>query len=353
MNITKRVFGITALSSGTSAINVSPTPVTLPNLPTNLSDLLDGTYTTVSVFGSASLTGAYNISPTGTPATGRFVEIYWKASLGNGASNPVVVFGKTVPAELITSGSKFKVECLYNGIDWNVNILPDDAGIGIVGTARVADSAVTTAKIADDAVTLAKMASGTTGSILAYNASGDIEEASMAADGKLLIGVTAGKGYTTAVLSGDATISTAGALTIANDAITTTKILDANVTAEKLSAGARKDSFSIRLDFDDASKLGGQIFLPVCYNCTVDAVKATLVGTAGSDLTTIIKDAGGTVMTGSQIDVPSATVVGNVITSTVTGNNIITGGTNMILEPSAAGTTTGHIHFTFCVTRNN
>ena len=58
-------------------------------------------------------------------------------------------------------------------------------------------------------------------------------------------------------------------------------------------------------------------------------------------------------MTGSQIDVPSATVVGNVITSTVTGNNTMTGGTNMILEPSAAGTLAGNLNLTFCVTRDN
>jgi len=332
MNITKRVFGITALSSGTSAINISPTPVTLPNLPTNLSDLLDGTYTTASVFGSASLTGAYNISPTGTPATGRFVEIYWKASLSNGASHAVVVFGKTVPAELITSASKFKVECLYNGTAWDVNILPDDAGTGIVGTARVADSAVTTAKIADDAITLAKMEGQT--------------------DGKILIGDTAA-GMTANVISGDATMLKGGVLTLANDAVTTAKILDANVTAEKLSAGARKDSFSIKLDYDAASKLGGQIFLPVCYNCTVNSIKLTLLNTAASTLTNIFKDAGGTVMTGSQIDVPAATVVGNVITSTVTGNNVITAGTNMIIEPSAAGALGGQGHITFCVTRDN
>ena len=77
--------------------------------------------------------------------------------MSNGASHAVVVFGKTVPAELITSASKFKVECLYNGTAWDVNIFPDDAGNKIVGNARIASDAVTTVKIADDAVTLAKM----------------------------------------------------------------------------------------------------------------------------------------------------------------------------------------------------
>ena len=313
MNITKRVFGITVLSSGTSAINVSPTPVTLPNLPTNLSDLLDGTYTTVSVFGSASLTGAYNISPTGTPAIGRFVEIYWKASLSNGASHAVVVFGKTVPAELITSASKFKVECLYNGIDWNVNILPDDAGTGIVGTARVADSAVTTAKIADDAVTLAKMEGQT--------------------DGKILIGDTA-VGMTANLISGDATMIKGGALTIANNAITTVKITDANVTPAKLSASANKGQFAVQLEFDEAAKVG-VIKYQICSTCTIDGIYATVNRVPATDTATIIpKNHGGVAMTGGQIDITTALALGNIVSVTPTANNTFTAGEQMTLETS-------------------
>lgn len=343
----KTVLDITALASGTSAINVAPNTA--------------GAYPSARVSGSAALSGAYNISPTGTPIKNSFVEIYWEASLSGGASNNVVIFGKTVPAELITSGSKFKVECLYNGSAWKVKLLPSFDGVGIVDSDRLAASSVTTAKIEDNAVTLAKMAGLAKGKIIYGDASGnpaDIELGS--ADGRMLLGDTAA-GVAAVDMSGDATINKAGALTIGAGVIegdaavspSDRNIAAATIEPSNLTAGARKDSFSIRLDFDDASKLGGQIFLPVCYNCTVDAVKATLVGAAGSDLTVIIKNAGGSVMTGSQIDVPSATVVGNVITSTVTGNNTMTGGTNMILEPSAAGTLAGHLHLTFCVTRDN
>jgi hypothetical protein len=198
-----------------------------------------------------------------------------------------------------------------------------------------------------------------TGSVIFGNASNRPTALSVA-DSTIVVGDSS-TGLVSVAVSGDATLAKTGALTIAagvieGDAAASAgdrNIAAATIEPSNLTAGARKDSFSIRLDFDDASKLGGQIFFPVCYNCTVDAVKATLVGAAGSDLTTIIKDAGGTVMTGSQIDVPSATVVGNVITSTVTGNNTMTAGTNMILEPSAAGTLGGHVHFTFCVTRDN
>lgn len=54
--------------------------------------------------------------------------------------------------------------------------------------------------------------------------------------GQIYVG-NAGNVATAVAMSGDATLSNAGALTIANDAITTAKILDANVTLAKLAAG--------------------------------------------------------------------------------------------------------------------
>lgn len=56
------------------------------------------------------------------------------------------------------------------------------------------------------------------------------------ASGNLLVG-SAGGVATSVAMSGDATIIASGALTIAANAITTAKILDANVTLAKLAAG--------------------------------------------------------------------------------------------------------------------
>ena len=308
--------------------------------------------TTVRVVGSAALSGAYNISPTGTPIKNSFVEIYWGASLSGGASNNVVIFGKTVPAELITSASKFKVECLYNGTAWDVNILPDDAGTGIVGTAR----------IADDAVTLDKMASGTTGSILAYNASGDIEEVDMATDGKLLIGVTAGKGYNTAVLSGDATISTGGVLSLANSSVDTAELVDASVTtakidaaavtAAKLDASSRKASIAIPVSFETAGEIG-VLKYTMCFDCTVDAIHATVTKPAATDTATIIfKDHGGTVLTGSQVDITTGLVLGNIVSTTPTANNTFSAGEEITFETSKTTAGSGNCTVILCLTHN-
>jgi len=333
----ENIVTLNALASGTVNVHVDKAPsATLSSA------------TTARIAGTVTLSGSFNVSPSGTPIKNTSVKILWEASVTL-SGNTITIFGETVPDEL--AATNFVAECVYDGAAWVVNILPDFAGTGIIAGKLLGTDSISTTKIIDDAVTNAKLANITRGSVKVGGASDAPTDLDAKTSGNILVGD--GTDIASVAVSGDATLSSAGALTIANSAVTTAKIDDAAVTAEKLTAGARKDSFSIRLDFDDASKLGGQIFLPVCYNCTVDAVKATLVGAAGSNLTVIIKNAGGSVMTGSQIDVPSATVVGNVITSTVTGNNTMTGGTNMILEPSAAGTLTGHLHLTFCVTRDN
>lgn len=70
------------------------------------------------------------------------------------------------------------------------------------------------------------------------NASAAIAFSKLAAltSGNILVG-SAGNVATSVAMSGDATIVASGALTIANDAITTAKILNANVTLAKLASG--------------------------------------------------------------------------------------------------------------------
>lgn len=70
------------------------------------------------------------------------------------------------------------------------------------------------------------------------NAAAAIDYSKLAAltSGNILVG-SAGNVATSVAMSGDATIIASGALTIASNAITTAKILDANVTLAKLASG--------------------------------------------------------------------------------------------------------------------
>lgn len=333
----KTVLDITALASGTSAINVAPNTA--------------GAYPSARVSGTAALTGTYNISPTGTPIKNSFVEIYWEASLSNGASNAVAIFGKTVPAELITSGSKFKVDCLYNGTAWVVDIMPDDAGTGIVGTAR----------IADDAVTLDKMAGLAKGKIIYGDASGnpaDIELGS--ADARMLLGDTT-NGVAAVDMSGDATLAKTGALTIANNAVTTAKILDANVTnakiaddavtAAKLDDDANRTQIVIPVSFESAGEIGA-VDYKICFPCTIEAIHGTVTKVGTSTRTHVFKDNGGTVLTGSQIDMASGLLLGNIVSSTPTANNAFVAGDVIRIETSVSGAVGGKSTIVLCALKS-
>ena len=335
MSKRKSSIHVTVSSSGTYNVDVSPN--TFP--PTGLQ------LTKLSYIFSGSATAPYTIVPTGSPDRDTFVEIVWNANLTVGVS-PLQIFGANIPNELIAS--KFIAECLYDGAAWIVTVRPSFDEVGIIGEDRLAAKSVT----------LAKMASGTTGSILAYNSSGNIEAVNMATDGKLLIGATGGKGYNAAVLSGDATLSTVGVLSLAsgsvdtaelvNASVTTDKIEDAAVTAAKLDSNAKRFSFTVPIDFSSASRLGGTINIPICYNCVIDDLHGTVMDPVLSTCSSIFKDDSATVMTGSQIDITTGHLLGNVVNSTPTANNVFSAGDVLKIEPSAASTLGGEVLYTIC-----
>jgi len=111
---------------------------------------------------------------------------------------------------------------------------------GSVDTDQMANDAITSAKIADGAVAnadLADMAANTV-KVRDANSSGVPSDVALATT-EILIGD--GTGFTAAALSSDVTMTNAGAVTIANDAVTTAKILDNNVTLAKLDDGTQGD----------------------------------------------------------------------------------------------------------------
>jgi hypothetical protein len=213
-----------------------------------------------------------------------------------------------------------------------VNILPDFAGVGIVAADRLAASSVTTAKIADNSVELAKMYELATGSVIFGNASNRPTALSVA-DSTIVVGDSS-TGLVSVAVSGDATLAKTGALTIASNAVTTAKILDANVTPAKLSASSNKGQFAVQLEFDEAAKIG-VIKYQICSTCTIDGIYATVNRVPAIDTATVIpKNHGMVAMTGGQIDITTALALGNIISVTPTANNTFTAGEQMTLETS-------------------
>ena len=111
-----------------------------------------------------------------------------------------------------------------------------------VVTASIVDANVTTAKIANDAVTPAKTSFLGTVDTTANSTTRIISKQS---DGE----------YDSVTPSGDATMSQAGAITIAGSAVTTSKIADANVTTAKI-ADANVTTAKIADDAVTNAKIG-------------------------------------------------------------------------------------------------
>ena len=338
----KNIQTLTALTSGTLSINVSKNPAAAIDMAS-----------IARVSGVVTLTGNLNISPTGTPSRDTAIKILWEAAvtITPSSGDQVVIFGETVPDELV--GRNFIAECVYDGSGgpWVVNILPDFAGVGIVAADRIAANAVTTAKITDDAVTLAKMAGLAKGKIIYGDASGnpaDIELGS--ADGRMLLGDTAA-GVAAVDMSGDATISKAGALTIANDAISTVKIADDAVTAAKLDNDANRVQVVIPVSFESAGEIGA-VDYKICFPCTIEAIHGTVTKTFTSTGTHIFKDNGGAVLTGSQIDMSSALLLGNIVSSTPTANNTFVAGDVIRIETSVSGGVGGKSSVVLCMLKS-
>ncbi|MGW9685544.1 hypothetical protein, partial [Flagellimonas sp. 2504JD1-5] len=112
---------------------------------------------------------------------------------------------------------------------------------------KLANDAVTNAKIADNAVTTAEIGTAGAGDanrVLTTDGAGDPQwedRANFASSALNNAQIFVGDATNTAAgvtMSGDATIDNAGAVTIANDAVTTVKILDGDVTPAKIEPSA-------------------------------------------------------------------------------------------------------------------
>jgi hypothetical protein len=341
---------LTILSSGSVSAPVDAG--TLAYTAGSLSGTLDSTDIKIykyRLIGTVTLSGASSISYSGTASKNEAYFFHYEASV-TPSGNTFSIFGQAVPSDMLAS--KFVAECVYDGSAWKVKLLPSFDGLGIIGEDRLAANSVTTAKVADDAVTLAKMAGLAKGKIIYGDASGnpaDIELGS--ADGRMLLGDTAA-GVAAVDMSGDATISKAGALTIANNAISTVKVADGAITPVKMSAGARKSSIAIPVYFDTAGEIG-VLKYTMCFDCTVDAIHATVTKAAATDTATaIFKNHGGTVLTGSQIDITTGLVLGNIVTTTPTANNTFLAGEQITIETSKTTAGSGNFTAILCLTHD-
>ena len=150
------------------------------------------------------------------------------------AGSPTVI---TLSSALVATDKMEVVGVLDIGVITTV-------GDAAISANKLGNNAVTTAKIADDAVTLAKQAAGTQGGTIYYGAAGAPTELAAGTSGKFLKTQGSGANPVWGSVSTDPTMGgdisgTASNATIVADAVTTTKILDNNVTLAKIADGTQ------------------------------------------------------------------------------------------------------------------
>lgn len=327
----KNIQTLTAVSTGTLNVNVDQSP-----------SISSDNASIARVSGTVTLSGNLNISPTGTPSKNTAIKILWEASV-TPSGNSVVIFGETVPDELVASN--FIAECIYDGSAWVVNLLPDFAGTGIIAGKLLGNDTISTSKIIDDAVTNDKLANITRGSVKVGGASDAPTDLDAKTSGNILVGD--GTDIASVAVSGDATLSSLGALTIANSAVTTAKIDDDAVTAAKLDDDANRTQIVIPVSFESAGEIGA-VDYKICFPCVIEAIHSTVTKTFVSTGTQVFKDNSGTVLTGSQIDMSSALLLGNIVSSTPTANNTFAAGDVIRIETSVSGSVGGKCTTVLC-----
>lgn len=303
---------------------VSTGSITIPvDLATSTPDVV---YEDNIITGSVTLAATVSVVAGGTPTKGQKIRIYWDATVAP-ATFDVNVLGTDLPTNAI-KGDKFVIECVYDGAAW----------IRDIRAVTLEDNSVVTTAIADNNVTNDKLADMTRGTIKVGGASNAPTDLDAKTSGQILVGD--GTDVASVAVSGDATLASSGALTIAAGAVDGTK----------LAANSRKNQINIYSSFENASELG-VVKYKICYACTVDSIHATVAKpSAAGTMTCVFKNNSSAVLTGSQIDASSALALGNIVSTTPTANNTFAAGDTITLEKSIASGAAGILDITLCVT---
>ncbi|MBK7985737.1 MAG: hypothetical protein IPK11_02165 [Ignavibacteria bacterium] len=242
------------------------------------------------VWGAPALSGTAGGDLTGTYPNPTVANnaITTSKILDANVTTPKIADAAITPIKLSSTGATTGQALTFDGtnIVWGAPALSGTAGGDLTGTypnptvannaittSKILDANVTTAKIADAAVTPIKLSStgATTGQALTFDGTNIVW-------GAPALSGTAG---------GDLT-GTYPNPTVANNAITTSKILDANVTTPKIA-----DASVTTPKLADAAVTRNKTIFNRCYNRTSAHVRwnkycvgvPTLSGTAGGDLT--------------------------------------------------------------------
>ncbi len=308
-------------------------------------------YKVYRLTGAQTLASDLDVVASGTLLKNLYVEV-WNESVLTLSGNKLTILGKDVPT--VYAGKRFIAKCLCNGVNWNVTFVPSSDQSGYifeealasdsVTSAKIVNDNITTIKILDQNVTTAKIADGGVTAV-------KIADANVTTAKILDANVTTAKiadANVTTIKILDANVTTAK---IADSNVTTAKVANAAITPTKMSANANKYTRDIRLSFAAAAEVGNITFT-ICEDCAIDEINVTVLSPATDDTATLVfKDNGGTVLTGSQVDVTTSLTLGNIVSTTPTANNVFSAGDNFLIEMSKTTKTSCKVNVSICITK--
>ena len=286
--------------------------------------------------GAVVLVGNVSITSSGTLSIGSTYSLLIGGGFTLGA-NTFTVFGATLTAAQVLYAGK--VLAYYNGSSWDVYYDRDDTSgnVSIQGGDIVA-ATVTSTALAGGIVNTKLLAMAARGYMPRGGANGVWESVDAKTTGQFVGGNGTDVGPLT--MSGDATLAS-GVITVAANAITTAKVLDANITLAKLESKLLIDTIVVDASFE-SGEVGAGYKIKMNYAGTIGdiyvvATKALAATDAGT--VTIKNNAGTTMTVTTPISFAASDAIGTAYTSAVTANNTFVVGD--ILTITTAKTTVG------------
>lgn len=358
------------------------------------------------ISGTAAITGNISFSASGTPVGPLEVVIEWIAEVTVGSGSPsVTLFGLTI--DEIFWDKNFMFRAIWNGSAWVTQIFPDFSDKAFIKDADIVASTSTS-----DGIQLSKLRRQAAGAFFVGAGTGaDIAVIDGSTPGR----IPQGNGTTMVMvpISGDATLASGGALTLANNAATFAKfqaaaagralivrdatsagdfseitltdgsflmgdatgvgvvamsgdvtmtnagvatIGAATVEPTMLDSEADKDRIVLNVSFASGRVGAFYTVFNIEHSFTIDQVDGILTEAMGAtDAGSITLDIGGVNVSGVALSFAAATAAGNTVSETPSGNNTFayTG------TPTTIGVTTvkstangGEMQITISLTRD-
>jgi hypothetical protein len=170
--------------------------------------------------GSAVLTGSWSVTAPGTPIIGQNIKVLYNASLSTSTGNTVAILGYVLSTEEMAHYGIY--DCTWTSYGWSVTNIPTFEGTGWIKGNKIVPGSIPGSSMTAGSVTNAILATMARASVKIGNATNVASDVLPSVAGQIL--QYNGTDTVFQAMSGDATISSSGSVTLASGAVTNAKL---------------------------------------------------------------------------------------------------------------------------------